>query len=294
MPWILMGLALAIFFVGAFRRRGAVSILTPEEQILLKKRMNERLATSMAIGLLLGVAAGSTPWLDIPAGAACGALLGVAAGYLLVRREASVPVVKNIVFDLGGVIIDTDEKLSYEKVMALGCRMPDTPEMEAESAAKIKALVNGEITLPQYVAYLQQYMPEGVSDRAVGDAVLDSLQGIPPKRLLRLRQLKQRYHIVLLSNIGPEVWQHAVGQLAAAGAAPEELFDEVYLSYEMGVAKPNPDIYRQMLSRSRIVPSQSVYFDDRPENVAAGNAAGLRSVEVRENHIEELEVYQAL
>lgn len=88
MPWILIGLALAIFAAGAMRRNtGTDTSLSAEDQTTLKKRRNERIATSMAVGMLAGVIVGLvTPWVDIPAGASTGALMGAVVGFSLARR----------------------------------------------------------------------------------------------------------------------------------------------------------------------------------------------------------------
>lgn len=294
MPWILMGLAVAIFAVGAVRRKGLTTLLTQEEQVLFRKRQNERLSLSMALGMLAGIAVGCTPLLDLSAGVACGALVGIGVGYYLVRGAQESVKVKNIVFDLGGVIVNTDDQAAYDKLYGLGCRLPDNPEALAQSERKIVALVNGEINLAQYVSYLRQYMPDGVSNAVIGEAVMASLQGAPKARVEWIKGLKSRYHVVLLSNIGPEIWQRAVSQLNDAGVKPEDLFDEMFLSYEMGVAKPDPEIYARMIAETGIVTSQTIYFDDKAENVAAGNAAGMHSIKVRENHIEELEICSLL
>lgn len=92
MPWIMIGLAIVAFIMSVISRKKKQEErldLSQEELVLLKKQQNEIMATSMAIGILCGVALAFTPWLDLPAGAACGALLGVAVGYLRVSKMIS-------------------------------------------------------------------------------------------------------------------------------------------------------------------------------------------------------------
>lgn len=83
MPWVLGALAMAAVAVNAAaaRRKAALQQqLTDEELAVLRKKKNERVATATALGLLVGVALGLLPGMDIPAGAGIGAVMGALCG----------------------------------------------------------------------------------------------------------------------------------------------------------------------------------------------------------------------
>ncbi len=73
--------------------------------------------------------------------------------------------------------------------------------------------------------------------------------------------------VYLLSNTNALPWewgcQHAI---AYKGFSAEDYFEQVFLSYEMQLAKPNPAIYRQLLDETGIRPEETLFIDDSPEN----------------------------
>ena len=58
----------------------------------------------------------------------------------------------------------------------------------------------------------------------------------------------------------------------------KELFDKLYLSYRMKLAKPDKAIFLKMIKDSGIVPEETLYVDDSPANIEAGKALGLHTV----------------
>lgn len=89
MPFILMALAIVLFFAGNINARRAIDDgLSPEERTLQTKKRNERLATSMGAGLAIGALLGLFV-LDIPSGAALGAILGTFVGWILNKKKNS-------------------------------------------------------------------------------------------------------------------------------------------------------------------------------------------------------------
>ncbi len=92
--------------------------------------------------------------------------------------------------------------------------------------------------------------------------------------LLRyIRELKSSYKIGLLSNIATD-W------VRESFLTPEEqeLFDEMVFSYEVGITKPNPEIFEIICSRLAVSPDEAFFVDDIDSNVAGAKQAGLQAV----------------
>lgn len=88
-----------------------------------------------------------------------------------------------------------------------------------------------------------------------------------------LTALKEYYPLFLLSNVGEEHWQYCRDQLGLDG-----FFTGTVLSYEVGVMKPDPQIFRLLLERCGCDPQRILYFDDRVENVAAARRMGIQAL----------------
>lgn len=88
-----------------------------------------------------------------------------------------------------------------------------------------------------------------------------------------LTALKEVYPLFLLSNVGEEHWQYCRDQLGLSG-----FFTDTVLSYEVGVMKPDPQIYNLLLARCKCDPQRVLYFDDRVENVAAARRQGIQAL----------------
>ena len=80
--------------------------------------------------------------------------------------------------------------------------------------------------------------------------------------------------VVALSNTNAthvEHWKELYPELV-------DSFDHMYLSNEIGMRKPEPRVYEHVLTAHDVEPSQAIYFDDKPENINAGNRAGIESI----------------
>ena len=62
------------------------------------------------------------------------------------------------------------------------------------------------------------------------------------------------------------------------GHSLADYFDSLYMSYKLGVMKPNPDFFRQVMESERIDPTESVFVDDGPRNIEAGRKLGFHTV----------------
>jgi putative hydrolase of the HAD superfamily len=88
-------------------------------------------------------------------------------------------------------------------------------------------------------------------------------------------RLKARYPLGLLSNTDPLHWMLAKQRCPALAH-----FTHIFLSFEMGQIKPEPEIFRTMLLRLAAPPSAVYFFDDSQENVAAAAKLGINAFQV--------------
>lgn len=194
--------------------------------------------------------------------------------------------IKNIVFDFGGVIVDLDKQRVLDAFCALG--------VDAEAyigryvqAGPFERLELGQTDTRQFCEELRQAaaactldsrVPEALTDTNICEAWNRMLVRIPKRRIDALKRLKGKYRLFMLSNTNEIHWEYAVASLFGSGAdSPEALFEQVFLSYRMQMAKPSSLIFAEMLSRAGINPDETLYIDDSEINCEAAQEVGLHT-----------------
>ena len=159
------------------------------------------------------------------------------------------PDVDFVIFDLGNVLIDIDYHQSMDLMKSA---LPTSMHAKVDTcyAAEFhKAYEKGQLSSAEFRQEFRHYFQTNWSDAEV-DYYWNSLLGsIPAYRLDLVRQLKSQYQVGILSNTNEIHIEAVYAQLQAEHnlANFDPLFDWVFYSHEMGLAKPNQDIYQQLL-----------------------------------------------
>ena len=198
---------------------------------------------------------------------------------------------KNLIFDLGGVIATLDPDEAYRRFQQLGIadarermgiygqtgffRQVETGEIDADRFCELLA---GE-------AQRQTGAPRPHYDfRKAQWAWMGYILDVPQQRLDTLLELRTRFKVFLLSNTNPFIWEWASSpRFSASGRPITDFFDACYCSYRMNDYKPSPTIFQAMLADAGIQAAESVFLDDGRRNVAAAESVGIRGLLVPEN-----------
>ena len=103
---------------------------------------------------------------------------------------------------------------------------------------------------------------------------MGSLVGVFPGRYSLVGDLAERYTLGLLSNTSRFHYEHYITECRAIFEKMQHLF----FSFELGLNKPDPAIYRAVLEQSGWKAEESLFLDDSPENVAAASELGIQAV----------------
>lgn len=190
--------------------------------------------------------------------------------------------IKNLMFDLGGVIMDIKRDNAVKALTRLG--MTNVEEFLGDNYSQkgaFLALERGEITVNEFHEEIRRYIPEGVSDDEIDTALCKFLIGIPVKRLRELRELRGKYKIYMLSNTNMMMWHRFIlPEFKKDGHDIDYYFDGVVTSFSVHAYKPEAAIFDAAVSRLGIKPGETVFFDDSPANVAASEQLGFHGVVV--------------
>lgn len=184
-----------------------------------------------------------------------------------------------LILDLGGVLIDVDYTASARHFAALG--LPDfgTLYSKARQTDLFDRFETGQLSPQGFRAEVRSLLGAGLSDTDI-DAGWNAMLGtIPRARIDLVRALKERYQLLLLSNtnaIHVPAFEAIIARDLGIGDF-RSLFHGAYYSCELGMRKPNADIFRHVVSRHSADPARTLFIDDSIQHVHGARSAGLRA-----------------
>lgn len=184
--------------------------------------------------------------------------------------------VRNLLFDLGGVIMDIEKDRCVAAFDRLG--LPDANSYFGEYSQQgpFMLLEEGAITPEEFHKIIRDAIPGDVSDADIDRAFCRFLIGIPVHRLVSLRELARNYNIFLLSNTNPIMWDSTIkDEFTKEGLAREDYFKGIVTSFEAKAMKPDEKIFRHAISHLGIRPEETIFLDDSQRNLDAAAALGF-------------------
>ncbi|WP_300502988.1 HAD family phosphatase [uncultured Duncaniella sp.] len=191
--------------------------------------------------------------------------------------------IKNLLFDLGGVIMDLDRDRCVRAFERLGMKDADDFLGVYGQKGAFLALESGEIDADEFHSQVRPMIDrENVSDEEIDAAFNEFLIGIPVHRLESLRELRRDYKVYLLSNTNPIMVNGKIAEeFRKEGREMADYFDGIFTSYEAKCCKPGKAIFDYTEKVGGLNPSETLFFDDSQSNVDAARSYGFNSVLVR-------------
>ena len=195
---------------------------------------------------------------------------------------------KNLIFDLGGVLLDITPDATLAALKALGVGEKFLTDGFKLRNEMLHGLECGSVSPDEMYAALAESMgvecTQEVRER-IKAAWCAMLGEFAIEKLHCLCDLRNRgYKVFLLSNTNAIHWEAIMEKLTAAeGRMPADYFDRVYLSYEMHACKPDASIFEQLLAAEKIDADDAVFFDDSQENCNAAASLGIATFVMERN-----------
>lgn len=187
--------------------------------------------------------------------------------------------IRNIIFDFGGVIAPIDRDRAVQAFIRLGLKDADSRLDKYHQTGIFQQLEEGTLTEQEFRDTLGQLCGRPLTFEEVKEAWMGFFpDGVDGQILSFLEELRPDYRLYVLSNTNPYVISWACSkQFSPAGKPLDSYFDKLYLSYEMGHTKPDERIFRHILSDARLEAGETLFVDDGASNVRMGTDMGMHT-----------------
>jgi len=190
--------------------------------------------------------------------------------------------IRNIIFDLGGVILNIDMKKTELALQQLGIDTFSQLMSPASVQSFFREYEAGKIDNASFIRSIQSLSPKASTEKEIVNAWNALLLDFPADRIELLKQLRKKYRLFLLSNtnaIHHEQFQRQLYQLT--GKYLEDFFDRAYYSHMIGLCKPDVACFQFVINENNLNPSETLFVDDSEANINGAKEAGLSVLHIK-------------
>lgn len=190
--------------------------------------------------------------------------------------------IKNIIFDLGGVILNIDFKKTEEAFRQLGLKDFSTHINQFHNSGFFLLYETGMIDDDEFVYSIKSLIKNPVESRQVIEAWNALLLDFPPERIKLLKRLREKFRLFLLSNTNAihlkEFNQRLYDEY---GGYLEDLFEKTYYSHAVKLRKPAEAIYKMVLSENNLIAGETLFVDDTASNFPEAEKLGIKTYHIK-------------
>ncbi len=200
--------------------------------------------------------------------------------------------IKNLIFDLGNVILNIDTKLSEIAFAKYGMNDFEKLYTLASQNELFDRLEVGSITENEFYDEFRKVTGCKLDNQILEQCWNALIMDFPAARIEMLKRLKAegKYRTFILSNTNIIHYRFYTNLLKQTYGIDglESLVEHAYFSHEIGLKKPNHEIFDYVVKHSHIKPTESIFIDDNKANIDAANTLGFNTIFLKDNNMEDL------
>ena len=186
--------------------------------------------------------------------------------------------IKAIVFDIGGVLIDLDierclkafrEDAGFKRIGE--CLDP------CHQRGVIGNLESGAVTEDEFITSVLEECPEGTTPDTIRKCFCALLNSVSPEKVEYINELKDHYDLYLLSNNNPITMRYTEEEFAKVGI-PFSIFKDKFISCDLKLLKPSPEIFQEVIRRIGLPAEEILFVDDSMRNVEGAESQGINGL----------------
>ena len=196
--------------------------------------------------------------------------------------EKEFPNIKNIIFDLGGVIVNIDYSLTIEAFRKLGIENIDNLFNYLHQTNLFNEYDKGNISPSQFFEGLRENSHLNLSEVDMHNAWNAMLLHLPQHRLDTILKLKPLFRTFLLSNTNESHLEYFFKRTEKENGLKNfgSIFEKPYYSCRMGMRKPDKEIFLKVIEESKLIPSETMFFEDLLHNIEGAKSAGIQTYHI--------------
>ncbi len=186
---------------------------------------------------------------------------------------------KNIIFDLGGVILNIDYSLTVDEFIELGITDFNKLFTQAKQNHFFDLVDKGSISSDDFRTEMKKHLKSSVEDYKIDEAWNAMLLDLPNERLDLLSQIKTTHRIFLLSNTNKIHIDAFHLYLEKDFGIPDlsAYFEKMYFSYKVGMRKPDAEIFKLVLHENNLQPHETLFIDDSVQHIEGAKKLGIET-----------------
>ncbi|WP_187263831.1 HAD family hydrolase [Pontibacter beigongshangensis] len=191
--------------------------------------------------------------------------------------------IRNIIFDLGGVIINIDYGKSIRELEKF-CKSGRTIEFSQQAQSKLFDLFEtGASTAEVFRQQLRETYQLEASDEEIDTAWNAMLLDIPQERIDLLLALGKHYRIFLMSNTNEIHLKRFNAMVEHSFTIPslDSLFEKTYYSHLIGQRKPDAIVFEQILKENDLQKEETLFIDDSFQHIQSADRVGIKTLHLQ-------------
>jgi len=182
--------------------------------------------------------------------------------------------IKTLLFDFGDVFINLNKEATRDGLLKAGYKQIPPSLLAVSEAYEI-----GEISTDTFLEQVNGQLPRFSRQEIIviwNAMILD----FPEYRLDFIKALakENNYRLLLLSNTNELHIQRVIEAMGEARFQSfKECFEKFYLSHEIGLRKPTPEVFNMILEKNDLVPETTLFIDDTLEHIQTAKSLGLKT-----------------
>lgn len=193
------------------------------------------------------------------------------------------PSVKNLIFDLGGVILDLSVDNTLQAFSTVSGLKKSVVKERFVSSGGFEKYEKGQLTDTEFRDFVREVYSVKVSDSIIDQCWNAMLLGIPSVKLDLLDQLRNTYQVYLLSNtnnIHLQYIQTKIMPSLRGHKSLDDYFHRAYYSHLMKKRKPDAEIFEHVLEENGLKANESLFIDDNEANIEGAKSLGIKTLHV--------------
>ncbi|MEA1898161.1 MAG: HAD family phosphatase [Bacteroidota bacterium] len=190
--------------------------------------------------------------------------------------DTSKPVIQNIIFDLGGVMLDLDVYRTYRAFEAIGFNQEELINNK-EHRKIFWQFEIGKLSPEEFCENIELALGRKVPSKTIENAWNAMILGFKPEKIKFLQEINSGYRTFLLSNTNyfhEKVYSRMLTD--TFGLSMSDIFEKHYYSHLLGMGKPDPEIFEHVLKENALIAGETLFVDDSPQHIQSAQKLGIQ------------------